>query len=126
MRLVRKRRTAVLIALSIAFAVAGVAGTKKSRVFNARFDVIWVAAVDAAKDGFLLDKASKEQGKLRFRTGPFRRYRFEVSVIEVGTGRTRVEVELRTNFSAIEKDAWRSGDHYLDLLSQRLKGSAAK
>ena len=99
----------------------GLASNRKSRVFNAQFEAVWTAAAEVAKDAFLTDHTSKEQGRLRFRSGPFRGYRFEVVVVDAGAGRTRVELELRTNLRGIEKDAWRNADRYLTLIAQRLQ-----
>jgi hypothetical protein len=36
-----------------------------------------------------------------------------VFIVDAGSGKTRVELELRTNLRGIEKDAWRNGDRYL-------------
>lgn len=123
------RRSAGFVALAVAFTASGLGASKKSRVFNTRFEAVWVAAVAVAKEGFLSDKTSKEEGKLRFRTGPLRGYRFEVVIVDAGAGKTRLEVELLTNFYAvkrIEKDAWRSGDRYITLLAQRLQQGGRK
>ena len=119
-------RAVGFVALAVIFAVSGLGGTKKARVFNARFEAVWTAAVEVAKDAFLPDKTSREEGKLRFRTGPFRGYRFDVVIVDAGGGKTRVELELRTNLYGVHKDAWRSGDRYLNLLAQRLQRGCGK
>ncbi len=121
-----RTRSVVLIALFAAFSAGGLGASRKSRVFNTRFETVWTAAVDVAKEGFLPEMTSREQGKLRFRTGPLRKYRFEVVIVEVGAEKTRVDVDLRTNLTQIEKDAWRSGDRYLTLLAQRLQQGGRK
>lgn len=118
----------VLAILSIACSAAA---RMKSRLFNAPFDAVWAAATDIAKESFLPDqeRTSKEQGKLGFRTGPFRGYRFEVFLVNQGVSKTRVDVELRTNrygVEGVEKDAWRSCDWYLSLLGQRLQPGGRK
>ena len=117
----RISRGAGIVVLAIVFALNGLASNRKSRVFNAQFEAVWTAAAEVAKDAFLTDQTSKEQGRLRFRSGPFRGYRFDVMIVEAGAGKTRVELELRTNLRGIEKDAWRNGDRYLTLISQRLQ-----
>jgi hypothetical protein len=114
-------RSAVVVTLAVVFAVNGLASNRKSRVFNAQFEAVWTAASEVAKDAFLADRSSKEEGKLRFRSGPFRGYRFDVVVVDAGAGKTRVELELRTNLRGIEKDAWRNADRYLTLIAQRLQ-----
>jgi len=114
-------RSAGIVALAVVFAFNGLASNRKSRVFNAQFEAVWTAAAEVAKDAFLTDHTSKEQGRLRFRSGPFRGYRFEVVIVEAGAGKTRVELELRTNLRGIEKDAWRNADRYLTLIAQRLQ-----
>jgi len=114
-------RSAAIVALVMVLAFNGLASNRKSRVFNAQFEAVWTAAAEVAKDAFLTDHTSKEQGRLRFRSGPFRGYRFEVVVVDAGAGRTRVELELRTNLRGIEKDAWRNADRYLTLIAQRLQ-----
>ena len=114
-------RSAAIVALTMVLAFNGLASNRKSRVFNAQFEAVWTAAAEVAKDAFLTDHTSKEQGRLRFRSGPFRGYRFEVVIVDAGAGRTRVVLELRTNLRGIEKDAWRNGDRYLTLISQRLQ-----
>ena len=119
-------RCAAIVALAVVSAVSGLGADKKSRVFNAGFDAVWTAAADVAKDAFMADKTSKGEGKLRFRSGPFRGYRFEVAVLDAGAGRTRVALELRTNLRGIAKDAWRTGDRYLTLVEQRLKPGGRK
>ena len=116
----------VLVALAVVFAVSGLGTDKKVRVFNSRYEAVWSAATEVAKDAFLPDRASKEEGKLRFRAGPFRGYRFEVFIVDAGSGKTRVELELRTNLRGIEKDAWRNGDRYLGLLAQKLQRGSGK
>ena len=119
-------RFVVLVALAVVFAVSGLGTDKKVRVFNSRYEAVWSAATEVAKDAFLPDRASKEEGKLRFRAGPFRGYRFEVFIVDAGSGKTRVELELRTNLRGIEKDAWRNGDRYLALLAQKLQRGSRK
>jgi hypothetical protein len=114
-------RSAGIVALAMVLAFNGLASNRKSRVFNAQFEAVWTAAAEVAKDAFLTDHTSKEQGRLRFRSGPFRGYRFEVVIVDAGAGRTRVELELRTNLRGIEKDAWRNADRYLTLIAQRLQ-----
>ena len=114
-------RAVAIVALTALFAVNGLASNRKSRVFNAQFDAVWTAASEVANDAFLADRSSKAEGKLRFRSGPFRGYRFDVMVVDAGAGRTRVELELRTNLRGVEKDAWRNAERYLTLISQRLQ-----
>jgi len=114
-------RSAAIVALTMVLAFNGLASNRKSRVFNAQFEAVWTAAAEVAKDAFLTDHTSKEQGRLRFRSGPFRGYRFEVVIVDAGAGRTRVVLELRTNLRGIEKDAWRNADRYLTLIAQRLQ-----
>jgi len=114
-------RSAAIVALVMVLAFNGLASNRKSRVFNAQFEAVWTAAAEVAKDAFLTDHTSKEQGRLRFRSGPFRGYRFEVVIVDAGAGRTRVVLELRTNLRGIEKDAWRNADRYLTLIAQRLQ-----
>ena len=120
----RISRGAGIVVLAIVFALNGLASNRKSRVFNAQFEAVWTAAAEVAKDAFLTDHTSKEQGRLRFRSGPFRGYRFEVVIVDAGAGRTRVVLELRTNLRGIEKDAWRNADRYLTLIAQRLQRGA--
>jgi len=120
------RRGAPLIVLLLLHAANACADSKKVRVFNGGFETVWSAAVSAASDGFLSDRVSKEQGTLRFRSGPFRAYRFEVVVIPIGPARTRVEVELRTNRYGIERGAWRDGDRYLIMMLQRIERTGRK
>jgi hypothetical protein len=115
-----------IVALAVVFTVSGLGASKKSRVFNAQFEAVWTAAAEVAKDAFLTDKTSKVEGKPRFRAGPFRGYRFEVVIVDAGAGKTRVELELRTNLRGIEKDAWRNGDQYLTLIAQQLKRGGGK
>jgi hypothetical protein len=110
-----------IVALAVVFAFSGLGASKKSRVFNAQFEAVWTAATEVAQDAFLADKISKGEGRLRFRSGPFRGYRFEVVIVDAGAGKTRVELDLRTNLRGIEKDAWRNGDRYLTLIAQRLQ-----
>jgi hypothetical protein len=115
------RRSFCLLPLLAAQAAAA---SRKSKIFNAGFDAVWTAAVEVARDGFLADRASRREGKLRFRTGPLRGYRFEVALTDAGGGRTRVEVEWLANYYAVhqeEKEAWRRGDRYLLLLARRLR-----
>jgi hypothetical protein len=107
------------IALLAVSAVNGLGATRKSRVLTAQFESVWTAAVDVAKEGFLPDRVSREEGKLRFRTGPLRGYRFDVVIIDVGAGKTRVEIELRGKALQGVKDAWHSGDRYLSLVALR-------
>ena len=115
-----------IVALAVVFAFSGLGASKKSRVFNARFEAVWTAAVEVAKDAFLADKISKGEGKLRFRNGPFRGYHFEVVIVNAGPGKTRVALNLRTNLRGIEKDAWRNGERYLSLIAQRLQRGGGK
>jgi hypothetical protein len=122
-------RFVALAALVLTFGWNATGADRKVRVFNSGFEAIWTAAVDVAREGFQVEKASREQGRLRFRTGPFRGYRFEAVITEVGVGKTQVTVELLTNYYAVPavgKDAWRTGDRYLSLLGQRLEQHGKK
>jgi hypothetical protein len=122
----RIQRCVGILALAVLFAASGLGSSKKSRVFNAQFEEVWSAAAGVAKDAFLSDRISRAEGKLRFRCGPLRGYRFEAFIVEVGAGKARVELELRTNLRGIDKDAWRNGDRYLGLVAQRLQRSGGK
>ena len=115
------QRCVGIIALAALSAANGLGSSKKSRVFNAQFEAVWSAAAGVAKDAFLADKISRVEGKLRFRCGPLRGYRFEAVIVDVGAGKARVELELHTNLRGIDKDAWRNGDRYLSLVAQRLQ-----
>ena len=122
-------RAVAFAALVVTFGVNGLGADKRAHVFNSGFEAVWAAAVDVAKGGFLLDKISKEEGRLRFRTGPLRVYRFEVAITDVGGGKTRVELELRSNrysLPAVSKEAWRNGNRYLTLLGNKLDHRAGK
>ncbi|MEO8598106.1 MAG: hypothetical protein ABI759_32600 [Candidatus Solibacter sp.] len=119
-------RSIGLVALAAVFAASLLGADMKARVFDARFDTVWAAADNVAKESFLQDRSSKEEGTLRFRAGPLRGYRFEVHVVETGSGKTRVELELRTNLRGIEKDAWRNAERYLSLLAKKLQRGGAK
>jgi hypothetical protein len=120
------QRCAGILALAALLAKSGLGSSKKSRVFNAQFEEVWSAAAGVAKDAFLADRISRTEGKLRFRCGPLRGYRFEAVIVEVGAGKARVELELRTNLRGIDKDAWRNGDRYLGLVAERLQRSGGK
>jgi hypothetical protein len=122
----RIQRCVGILALGAVFAASGSATSKKSRVFNAQFEEVWSAAAGVAKDTFLADRISKAEGKLRFRCGLLRGYRFEAVIVEVGAGKARMELELRTNLRGIDKDAWRNGDRYLGLVAQRLQRGGGK
>ena len=115
-----------IVALAAVCAMSGLGSSKKSRVFSSQFDAVWTAATGVAGDAFLADKTSKAEGKLRFRCGPLRGYRFEAVIVEVGGGKSRVELELQTNLRGIDKDAWRNGDRYLSLVAQRLQRGGGK
>ncbi len=124
MTLAMLRRVIHISVLLLLCSVSAAAAGNRARVFSARFDAVWTAADSVAKDAFLLDHSSREKGLLRFRAGPFRGYRFEVGVVESAPGKTRVQLELKTNLRGIEKDAWRNADRYLDLISKRLNGAS--
>ncbi len=119
-------RFAWIIALTLLCAVSGVGASKKSRAFNAQLEEVWTAAAGVAKEAFLSDKSSRAEGTLRFRCGPLRGYRFEAVILHEGAGKTRVQLELKTNLRGIDKDAWRNGDRYLSLVAQRLQRGGGK
>jgi hypothetical protein len=85
------QRCAGILALAALLAKSGLGSSKKSRVFNAQFEEVWSAAAGVAKDAFLADRISRTEGKLRFRCGPLRGYRFEAVIVEVGAGKARVD-----------------------------------
>ena len=119
------RRCVGILALGTVLAANG-SGSSKNRVFNAQFEEVWSAAAAVAKDTFLADRISRAKGKLRFRFGLLRGYRFEGVIVEVGAGKARIQLELRTNLRGIDKDAWRNGDRYLGLVAQRLQRGGGK
>lgn len=114
----------VIATLAGAFAVTELEAQirKTLRTFHSPPETVWAAAVDIARQEFVLGRVSKREGRLRFRAGPLRGYRFEVVVFSTGRiGRTRVEMELRTDFDGMDiKDARRNGDRYFALLAERL------
>lgn len=120
-RAAQLRYSVGFIALLGLFTVNGLGANRKSRVLTAEFESVWAAAVDVAEAGFLPDRIVREEGTLRFRTGPLRGYRFDVVIVDVGAGKTRLEIELRGNAPQRVKDAWRSGDRYLALVALRLQ-----
>ena len=113
-------RRAAMAAFAGQFVAGAMAASKRSRVYNATFDSVWNAATGVANDLFSLEMHSKQEGKVRFRTKPLPRYRFEAVIIDAGGRRIRVDLELRTNLYGMEKDAWRNGDKYLASIEQRL------
>ena len=117
------RCSARLILLAALCASVSLAAGSRARVYEARFDAVWMAAHSVAQDSFLLDNSSRDKGRLLFRTGPLRAYRFEVMVTQIQSGKTRVQLELRTNLRGLEKDAWRNAARYLDLVSKKVQGS---
>jgi hypothetical protein len=116
---------AALVLLTLV-ALPAWAGDRKSRIFNSQYDAVWAAADEVSRQAFLQDQSLPEQGRLRFRAGPLRGYRFHVEVLRTGPAQTRVEIELRTNLRVVQKDAWRNGQRYLDLIGQRLAGARAR
>ncbi|MCX6628004.1 MAG: hypothetical protein NTW28_10295 [Candidatus Solibacter sp.] len=56
-------RSVVLVALAAVLASSGLATDRKARVFKARFEAVWAAATDAAKEGFLLDNRTTPSRK---------------------------------------------------------------
>jgi len=117
-----QRYAARFILLAALCGSSTLAAANRTRVYEARFDAVWTAADSVAKESFLLDHSSRDKGRLLFRTGPLRAYRFEVVVTEMQPGRTRVQLDLRTNLRGLEKDAWRNAARYLDLVSRRVQG----
>ena len=91
------QRCVGIIALAALSAASGLGSSKKSRVFNAQFEEVSSAAAGVAKNAFLADQISRAEGKLRFRCGPFRGYRFEAFIVEVGAGKARAQLVLRTH-----------------------------
>ena len=116
----------VTIALLLAFPFAGLTQGRKGRVFDARYDAVWSAAMDAAKEGFLPDPYFKQPGHLRFRAGSMQGYQFEVVVQDLGAGKTRVEVELRTRVYKVNRNALRNADRYLTIVSRKLQEHGQK
>jgi len=116
-----------LLALILATPAAGAA--KKSRVFDAGYEQVWMAGVEVAKEAFYHAEIPRQEGRLRFRTGVFRGYRFDVGFFHLGPGKTRVEMELRADPGVLEsfsKDAWRHGDRYLQLVGERVQRGIPK
>jgi len=108
---------------------ASLAAERKSRVVESGAEEVWTAAAETASQSFSLISRSERERKLRFRTGPMKGHRFEVNVIELRPGKTRIDVELLTNYynlDAERRDAWRSGDRYLDLVKQRVQGGRGR
>jgi hypothetical protein len=123
------RRALAWTALALTFAAAAQGPSKKSRVFDAGFERVWTAGLEVATEAFLMTDAPRHGGTLRFRTGPLRGYRFEVVVVDLGRGKTRVQVELRSNYYVTEpvgKDGWREGDRYLKLLGEKVQRATRK
>lgn len=116
-------RHTTLSVIVLIFARNGLCAESKVRVFDSPFELVWSAAVDVASERFIPEKISKGERLLRFRTGPFNGYRFDVVIAQRGEERTRVEIGLRTNYYAIHatrRDAWGHGNVYLKMLRQRL------
>ena len=105
------------ITLAVLVAAAAPAENRRSRVFDARFDQVWTAGVEVAREAFPRTAFPNRQGTLRFRTGPFKGQGFEVVLLDVGGGKTRVELQLRNPHS---RHAWRDGDRYLTLLGEKI------
>ena len=98
-------------------------------MFHAEFEQVWTARVGVAKEAFYHTNIPSREGRLRFRTGVFRGYRFEVPFFDLGPGKTRVKMELRTNPHVLEpfgRDAWRHGNRYVQLIGERIQWGAQK
>ena len=118
------RRFLVWVALTLTFVTASLGGGKNSRLFHAEFEQVWTAGVEVAKEAFYDTDITSPEGRLRFLTGVFRGYRFEVSFINIGPGKTRVEMVLRTNpyvSQLFRRDAWRHGNRYLQLIGEKIR-----
>jgi hypothetical protein len=99
------------------------AAAEQEREFNLPAARVWAAAVDVARSSFSLEASSKNDGVLRFRTGPKFGFRFDVSVRSISPSKTSVVVRVgTTGISAIDRSAWRSGGRYLEKLAARLAG----
>ena len=111
-----------MVALLVAASTAAAASPVKSRTFDAAPESVWAAALAVARDMFAVDRAIQEEARLLFRSGPFRGYRFEVTVVPAGPGKARVFIELKSSRPFLEKAAQRDAERYLVLLAQRLQG----
>ena len=105
----------------MSFAAAGI----KSRTYEAPAEVVWAAMLDVSNRGFLVDAVSKEDRSVRFRCGQLRRYGFEARVTPETLATTRVVLQLHTRVRGVEREAWREGARYLQLIELRL-GAARK
>ena len=81
-----------------------------------------------AKEAFLADRISNDEGRLRLRAGPLRAYAFDVLVKDAGGGKTRVQMVLRTasTMPVVKRDAQRNAERYFGILRQRLEQQGRK
>jgi hypothetical protein len=105
----------------MSFGAAGI----KSRTYEAPAEVVWAAVLEVSNRGFLVDAVSNEDRRVRFRCGQLRSYGFDARVTPWTSATTRVALQLRTRAWGVEREAWREGARYLQLIEQRL-GAARK
>ena len=118
-------RCACLLAVMAALVTNCAASGVRSRNYEAPAELVWAAAVEVSHRAFLVDAVSKEDRRVRFRCGQLRRYRFEAIVIPGTVATARVVLQLRSKVRGIEREAWREGARYLQLIEKRL-GEARK
>lgn len=120
------KRCASLLATAAVSVLSCAAAGVKSRTYEAPAELVWAAAVEVSNQAFLVDAVSREDRMVRFRGGQLRRYRFEATVIPGTVATTRIVLHLRTKTRGIEREAWREGARYLQLVEQRLGAARNK
>jgi hypothetical protein len=124
-----RRHSLACAAVICVFTTFALGADRKSRVFHAGYEQVWTAGVEVAKEAFYQVDTTKQEGKLRFRTRPYGGYRFRVSFIDLGGGKTNIQMELRANYNAVDhqdRDGWRHGRRYLKLLGNKVQQSVEK
>ena len=119
-------RCASLLAAAAVSVLSCAAAGVRSRTYEAPSELVWEAAVEVSNRAFLVDAVSREDRRVRFRCGQLRRYCFEATVIPGTVATTRVVLQLRSKVRGIEREAWREGARYLQLVEQRLGAARNK
>jgi len=97
----------------------------KERVYNADFEKVWTACVQAANENFVMEHSEKESGILNFHSGTSltsNGFRVGVTVIKLDDGRTKVVLNPQKKGQLF---AWGAGgriaDKYFKAVNSKLE-----
>jgi hypothetical protein len=118
-----QKQVAVILLLLFGGLVARAANNNQEHTYDAPFDKVWTACVQAASEKYAITHTEKESGILSFEKAASFNTETDVSVsvVKVGDTQTKVIVHPQKKQAQLRSDAGSVARTYIEAVGEKLK-----